>query len=65
MMFDDLKQSKTNIGPVDANRAFTICELILYRLRDKAGGEAGDATERQAYQDAADAIHEVALTWRS
>lgn len=40
MMFDDLKQSKTNIGPVDANRAFTICELILYRLRDKAGGEA-------------------------
>lgn len=55
LIIADLKPSSVNPGPLTPDRAFTICELIVYRTRESDG----------SLNIAAEAIEEVAHAWRS
>lgn len=55
LIIADLKPSSVNPGPLTPDRAFTICELIVYRTRDSGG----------TLTIAADAIDEVFIAWHN
>lgn len=47
-------------GVITPERAFTICELLVYRFRDGSD----DPTVREAMQELAIAVQQVARSWR-
>jgi hypothetical protein len=57
----DLRPSSANPGPLTTERVWTICELIIYRFRDKMA-----AKDSLAYKDCctiADEVREIRMAW--
>ncbi len=59
-MNEDLKYNElTNSGPLTAERAFTISQLIVYRYRDKLPTQHHDILTQLA-----EYINEIEISWR-
>jgi hypothetical protein len=60
---EDLKHNpETNPLPVDAQRAFTIAQLVIFRARDSKF--AKHRSEYDLLSEIANSIYEIALTWK-
>lgn len=55
----DLLPSNINPGPLDADRVWTICELLCYRARDTTR----DPTEKAILIEIANEMNELRKNW--